>query len=557
MIREEKTVPRGRWKVGNSAYVLVCFVAISYFISIWVLNLTGRVWSNYDIYMDAILAKYMWQTKSLFPEGWYFGNQIYTVATPAIAALCYGIVKDAYLALALASCLMTCGIVASYCWCLRSFANLKSILISLLVVLGGTNIGFTAHGDWKGLQVFYTMASYYACYVIGIFITLGVFFRLLKRKRVHVVIQLGVLLYNLALGMQSLRELLVLNLPLCAVVVVDVMLHWKSLRKNLQEKWYSYTFVFLTLLVNVCGVFITKYLVTNGVIKQSTIISGVETNLWYNFKMSVREFLDYIGINLSVPVTALEWLELAAGIFSMIVVIATLGCVFIQWVKCKKLSELEYIVLFFVISLLAVFCAGIFVISLRNIYFFCWYFLVAVSVVRLMEVNAERCSEKINLAKNIFMGMLLVCSILNYRFTFYQSFSWLNGTNDMYQKIVEQLQEDNIRYIYSDWRTERNEIAAMSYDKIMYGTLEFSGKSEDLWRGTGCLYHEAWFEPSNFEQAYIVLSDYALYCLESEFSEEYRTTFMGNLEHVYSLPADGENLHFYKGSEKMYADMIQ
>lgn len=550
-------MPREKYKTVNDLYILVILVAIGYFISILVLNLTGRVWSNYDIYMDAILSKYMWQAKSLFPDGWYFGNQIYTVATPAIAALFYGIVKDAYLALALASCIMTCGIVISYGWCLKPFVNLKSIVISLLVVLGGTNIGFTAHGDWKGLQVFYTMASYYACYVIGIFITLGVFFRLVNHRKVHIGIQLGVLLYNLALGMQSLRELLVLNLPLCAVVVLDVILHWKSLRKNIQEKWHSYTFALLALIANVCGLFITKCLGVKGVIKQSTIVSGVGTNLWYNFKVSVRELLDYIGIHIAIPVTSLEWLELAAGIFSIIVVIMALLCILIEYQKNKKILELEYIILFFVISLLAVFCAGLFVISLRNIYFFCWYFLVSVSAVRLMEAKTEVYSRKMDLAKNIFMIILLVCSVWNYRFTFYQSFSWLAGTNAMYQKIVEQLQEDNVCYLYSDWRTERNEIAAMSHDEIQYGTLEFSGKPDDLWRGTGCLYHEEWFEPENFEHAYIVLSDYALYCLESEFSEEYRMTFMDNLEYVYSIPADGEELHFYKGSEKMYADMIR
>ena len=435
--------------------------------------------------------------------------------------------------------------------------NLKSIVISLLVVLGGTNIGFTAHGDWKGLQVFYTMASYYACYVIGIFITLGVFFRLVNHRKVHIGIQVGVLLYNLALGMQSLRELLVLNLPLCAVVVLDVILHWKSLKKNIQEKWHSYTFAFLALIANVCGLFITKCLGLNGVMKQASIVSGVGSNLWYNFKVSVRELLDYIGIHIAIPVTSLEWLELAAGIFSIIVVIMALLCILIEYQKNKKILELEYIILFFVISLLAVFCAGLFVISLRNIYFFCWYFLVSVSAVRLMEAKTEVYSRKMDLAKNIFMIILLVCSVWNYRFTFYQSFSWLAGTNAMYQKIVEQLQEDNVCYLYSDWRTERNEIAAMSHDEIQYGTLEFSGKPDDLWRGTGCLYHEEWFEPENFEHAYIVLSDYALYCLESEFSEEYRMTFMDNLEYVYSILADGEELHFYKGSEKMYADMIR
>ena len=87
--------------VKDFIYFFVILVVATYFIRIFVINLIGRFWPNFDIYSDAILAKYMWQSQSLFPDGWHFGNQIYTVATPAVAALLYGIVKDAYLALAL------------------------------------------------------------------------------------------------------------------------------------------------------------------------------------------------------------------------------------------------------------------------------------------------------------------------------------------------------------------------------------------------------------------------------------------------------------------------
>lgn len=540
---------REKFTLRNTIYFLVFLVVFGYLLSICFVNLTGRVWCNYDIYSDAVLAKYMWEAKTLFPRGWHFGNQIYVTATPAVAALFYGVTKDAYLALAFASCFMTLGILFSYIWCVKPFVHVKSILVSLLVVIGGTNIGSTAHGDWLGFQVFYTMASYYACYVIGIFLTLGVYFRLVNQKRVPMLIQLGVLFYNLALGMQSLREMLVLNLPLCAIVILHILLHHKDLRRYLQEKRDSIMFAFLALVCNSCGVLLTKIFIQNGTVKQSTIISGVSPNIRENYEVTVNAIRDYIG--LCTPTTFFEWLKHIGGIFSIGIVLLSLLCIFIGYRKDKKIVTMGYIVLFFVISLLAVFCAGLFIISVRDIYFFCWYFLVASSVAMLME---ERWGV---LLKGVLIVGLIGISVLNYDFTFGQSYRWLSGANNLYQGIVGQLQELGITYLYSDWRTERNKISAMSFDEIQYATLQFSGNPEDLWLKTEALYHDEWFETEHFEHSYIILSDYALYCLEVEFSEEYRRAFLENLVYVYSVDAEGEKLHFFLGSDKMYGDMMK
>lgn len=544
-----------KFTLENLIYFFVICVIIGYLISIFAVNLIGSFWSNFDIYSDAILAKYMWQEHTLFPEGWYFGNQIYTVATPAVAALLYGIVKDTYLALALASCLMTIGIVASYIWCLKPFVNAKGIIISLLVLIGGTNVGFTAHADWGGLQVFYTMASYYACYVIGILLTTGVYFRLANNIAVHALIQFCVLLYNCALGMQSLRELLVLNLPLCAIVILDIILHHNNLRNRLQEKRYSYIFAFVALIANIIGVLITKLLTLNGVINQTTILSTVSSDILYNFRQSISALTDYIG--LIIPTSSREWLELAAAIISIAVIFLVLIYFFTEYKKSKSLSVLGYDITFFIISILAVFCAGLFIIFVRDIYFFCWYLLVATSVAIFMQIKCTKRQPLLNVTKYILIISLLIVSILNYKFTFYVSFNWAVDDNTQYQKIVNQLLEDDIHYLYSDWRTDKNMISAVSHDEIQYGTLSFSGNPDDLWLQIDYLYHEDWFVPENFNSAYIILSDYTLYCLECEFSSEYRTALMDNLEYVYSFRAGDQMLHFYLGSDKMYADMIQ
>ena len=88
---------------------------------------------------------------------------------------------------------------------------------------------------------------------------------------------------------------------------------------------------------------------------------------------------------------------------------------------------------------------------------------------------------------------LIVISILNYKLTFYRSLSWIKPVNDAYAEIVAQLQADRIKYLYSDWRTEKNVLAMMSHDDIEYATLAFSGNMDDLWDDLGYLSYDKWF----------------------------------------------------------------
>ena len=46
---------RGIWKVNIDAFAMFC---------------------NTDMYLDTLIAKLMWEQKSLFLDGWIFGNQI-------------------------------------------------------------------------------------------------------------------------------------------------------------------------------------------------------------------------------------------------------------------------------------------------------------------------------------------------------------------------------------------------------------------------------------------------------------------------------------------------
>lgn len=534
-------------------YRLSIAVVALYLCSIFAVNIGGRAYVNFDIYSDAILAKYMAENHTLFPEGWHFGNQIYTVATPVLSGIMYFLTGDSYLALALASCVMTVVCVMSYLWCVKPFAQHKRIIPALVVFIGGTNIGYTAHGDMNGLQVFFTMASYYSCYLIGILVTLGVYCRLMKGIPVKKHIFPVVILLNFALGMQSLRELLVLNLPLCAAALAAVAgkhLNRQKLEKPIRS---AGRFAGLVLVANIGGSLLTKLLSQIGIVNQNDILRGTHPGLLDNIRTSFRAMVDYIGV---VPVTGMfDFLKLAGALFSMGIVAAAV-CFALVDIMNRREKILGHCIGFFGISLFAVFLAGVLFIQLRPIYYFCWYLLVSFCVIYLLEVEWKDYRELLEGLKKLLVIGLLCVSFMNYMFTFVISFENMNETRNYYQEIADQLHADGIKYLYSDWRTERNMISTMSEDEIVYATMSFSNDPDDLWVSMGYLYMDAWFDAENVENAYVVLTDDSLLSLETEFSPEYRTALMSNLELVHEFPGMDVTIYLYRGTEKMFRDMI-
>ena len=89
-----------------------------------------------DIYADIEYAKQAWKAKSLFPQNWVFGNQTYVVATPALAAIIYGIINNAVLAMGIASCIMTVLLVLTYDWMLKSIYSYNERTAGFLSMAG-------------------------------------------------------------------------------------------------------------------------------------------------------------------------------------------------------------------------------------------------------------------------------------------------------------------------------------------------------------------------------------------------------------------------------------
>ena len=150
-----------------SAIVCLCFLAV-----FCVINFRGFArFCTPDMYSDTLLSRIIWESGSIFPENWIFGNQFYVAATPVLAALMYGLCGSVNLAMVLATTVMTALTLLSFRWMVRPYADTPRILLGMAVLLGcvfGPDIVTTIEG-----QIFYLMASYYAGYLITMFVVYG------------------------------------------------------------------------------------------------------------------------------------------------------------------------------------------------------------------------------------------------------------------------------------------------------------------------------------------------------------------------------------------------
>ena len=85
-------LPSERVKTEKALSALALLVMACYFAVFAVINFKCFArFCEQDMYADTLVAMMMWEQKSLFPLGYVFGNQLYIVATPVLAALFYGL----------------------------------------------------------------------------------------------------------------------------------------------------------------------------------------------------------------------------------------------------------------------------------------------------------------------------------------------------------------------------------------------------------------------------------------------------------------------------------
>ena len=367
--------------------LIIILVLLAYFAAFAIVNFAGFAhFSTADMYEDTLVARLMWEQKTLFPANYIFGNQYYVIATPVFAALFYGLTGSMNTAMALATTLMSLLIVLSLIWMIKPYIKSRSTRLAVLLALAAAvYMPYIIDAD-EG-QLFFVMASYYACYLITFFCLAGDYVRARTDSSLRPAALAVSLVLAFCTGKQSLRQTCVSILPILAVEFVSALRRliareklWPKGRRMPLCRALGYT------AANIGGVLLMKLLdVPNMSIYSDTSVldgTGLNGKLW-RFIAASR------------TVTGLECVKNNGGFFVLMFVFFTAlliaaAVLLIRRAKAAPDGVAAYWWLA-VVSLLAVvaasFCTTV---KLRAIYLFIYYPLLALSAAVVLERAAPK-----------------------------------------------------------------------------------------------------------------------------------------------------------------------
>lgn len=354
--------------------LLLCFVGMVFYINFSI----NPEYYDGDIYNDINYAKEAWKAKSLFPKDWIFGNQTYVVATPVLAALFYGITGNGFTAMAIASSIMTVLTLLTYDWMTRTLFSYNERTAGFLFMIGFLLLKAHVATSQQGIQAFFTMASYYACYFINAFIVYGCYVRIRQGKFTgkHIIPAIIGVALSFGTGMQSLRQTAVMALPLVACEVLLIIIY--SAKDKRFAISYSTLFSAIVFIANIAGIVAMRFIEIN----QNSIYGT--TAFVSSFKDFFRKlFLNMESVALTFGLDALELrVRLVASIpFLLIILIGFILCVK-EYIKNKCNEQGRFVlVMLLTLGCVSVFAAGVLTdVVNRALYYFMIYPLLAVCV---------------------------------------------------------------------------------------------------------------------------------------------------------------------------------
>lgn len=354
--------------------LLLCFVGMVFYINFSI----NPEYYDGDIYNDINYAKEAWKAKSLFPKDWIFGNQTYVVATPVLAALFYGITGNGFTAMAIASSIMTVLTLLTYDWMTRTLFSYNERTAGFLFMIGFLLLKAHVATSQQGIQAFFTMASYYACYFINAFIVYGCYVRIRQGKFTgkHIIPAIIGVALSFGTGMQSLRQTAVMALPLVACEVLLIIIY--SAKDKRFAISYSTLFSAIVFIANIAGLVAMRFIEIN----QNSIYGT--TAFVSSFKDFFRKlFLNMESVALTFGLDALKLrVRLVASIpFLLIILIGFILCVK-DYIKNKCNEQGRFVlVMLLTLGCVSVFAAGVLTdVVNRALYYFMIYPLLAVCV---------------------------------------------------------------------------------------------------------------------------------------------------------------------------------
>lgn len=461
-------------------------VIIAYFSAFCVINFGGfERFATGDMYEDTYVAKLFWEQKTLFPYNWVFGNQYYVITTPVLAALFYGLGMTVNTAMATATTVMVLLILVSFLWMLWPFARWWECLFGcamMLAVVMGVYIVDTTEG-----QIFYLMCSYYAAYLITLFVVFGAYARCRKGCTYKSFVpMLGVsMVLSFCTGMQSLRQTAVMALPLAIYEIVrwmprapEVLGTLKTLktqqntrslkavmfRKLAQEKG---TMLALgACMANLLGYGLVLLIAPQSVTIYGTLQSQSAEQRLIDLQSALRGFQSVMGLRYLNPENWNGFL----GSFALILVCAVMVALVLRyWERARRDGLFIYLDLC-VLSVLVVFVVSVASdIAVRSIYFFVWYALAAIAGVLVFRLTK-------GLGKAGFAFLMTVFMVINLNVSYGECVKDAKSeTLPLEARVADWIMDHGYTIAYGEWNAV-TEVAVWTDGKVTAGAWAWTDK---------------------------------------------------------------------------------
>lgn len=487
--------------VKNKKCALFFFALIVlFFLSAVIINFKGsvRFWTG-DVYADAEYAMFAWQSKSVFPDGWSFGNQYYVIATPVIASVFYGLTGSIDLAMPLATTVMTVFLIISLDWAIRPFVSFLPRVAATALLFGCMTTPRVTESP-EG-QLLFILASYYSCYLITIFVVVGDYLRavaaLSDRFRCLPFILSVLLLF--ATGIQSVRQTAILIVPLCVVEfirVVSILLKKHTLTKAgcaITFRVAAYT------LANFLGLITIRLMnIPHTSIYGSMLFRTSDWAVAHRVNMRILEKITgfYYAFH-----AEHGWLygiaaSITCGIVILSCIISARNMIRTDYDTQKKTMPFFVLQMFFVIGLIGLFMTNlIFSINFRSLYMFTFYALIVVSAVYLIE----RATPKLT---NVITLLITIACLANwatgYALDVKESFA---DDRNTFSEIADYLMQRGTEYVYGIWWD------AASVAKYTDGTVLAGACYPELFQILSYINPQNCYGPEENHHAVYLLSD--------------------------------------------------
>ena len=400
-----------------------------------------------DMYSDAMIAVEMVKEKTLFPETWHFGNQLYAIATPTITALLYTFLKDPFVSMAIASCLATLAVIFSFDWMLRAvFSNREERLIGIVGLLGIFVVCGDAILTLNGWHLMFTMSSYYACYAITVFLAFGCFLR--SHQRIPWVMLSITGLLSFAMGIQSLRQTAVMLVPLVGMAGFNMLCRFHRKEKVLSGDVLVSAVLSVT---NLAGLIAKQYIN----VKQTEIFGKISIkafeDFWGSFVGGLNDMCDLIfRRNYALPIPRIAVL---CAFFAITLVIIYLN-------RQDKTAQLLALMVLSVVSILGI--DVVMTMKVRDIYYFMLYPLIVCVIVYFFAKGNQR-------AKVLYLVVLCVLFVQSSAknvFPYLKDARYKEYSGQV--QICDDLMDRGITTVYSQWNCGE-QIAVASGGEIQAG----------------------------------------------------------------------------------------